>query len=225
MTGSINTPYDAIVFDNDGVVVEPTDRTHIVDGVQRAFREFGHDPGRDHAEWSVATGVGPAGLVGDLSLDPVAFWEAREDAVATAQKEATRAGGKGIYDDIEVLSRLDAPLGLVSNNQAETVRFLLEYHDLRGFETSYGREHTVAGAARRKPRPYYLERALEDLGCEPEAALYVGDSEKDIVAAHRAGMESAFLRRNHVADVSLSVGPTFEMRDLYGLVDAISTQG
>jgi hypothetical protein len=36
-------------------------------------------------------------------------------------------------------------------------------------------------------------------------------------------MESAFLRRDHVADVSLSVEPTFEMRDLYGLADAIST--
>jgi HAD superfamily hydrolase (TIGR01549 family) len=222
MTDTIHTPYEAIVFDNDGVIVEPTDRTHIVDGVQQAFRELGHDPGRDHAEWSVASGAGPAGLVGDLPLDPVTLWRTREDAVAAAQKEATRQGGKRPYEDTTVLSRLDAPLGLVSNNQAETVRFLLEYHGLDGFETSYGREHSVAGAARRKPRPYYIERALEDLERHPEDALYVGDSEKDVVAAHRAGMDSAFLRREHVADTSLSLEPTYDVSDLDALAEVLA---
>jgi HAD superfamily hydrolase (TIGR01509 family) len=221
MTETITTPYEAIVFDNDGVVVEPTDRAHIVDGVERAFREFGHDPGRDHAADSVESGAGPVELVGDLPIDPVALWETREDCVAAAQKEATRAGGKRLYDDTGVLARLDAPLALVSNNQAETVRFLVEYHDIDAFETVYGREHSVAGAARRKPRPYYLERALADLGRDPGAALYVGDSEKDVVAARRAGMDSAFLRREHV-ETELSVEPTHEVRDLHGLAAAVA---
>jgi HAD superfamily hydrolase (TIGR01549 family) len=224
MTDTIQTTYDGIVFDMDGVIVEPTDRAHITDAVQQAFRECGHDIKREYAEWSIATDAEPAVLVGDFALDPVLLWETREDAVALAQIQATQAGGKQLYTDTEVLSRLDAPLSLVSNNQAETVEFMTQHHDLDEFKTSYGREHSVAGAARRKPRPYYLKQALLDLDCNPQSALYVGDSEKDIVAAQRAGMESAFLRRDHVDNISLSVEPTIEVRDLYGLAEAITAR-
>lgn len=87
-----------------------------------------------------------------------------------------------------MLERLDLPLGNVSNNQHATVEFLLAHYDLDGFRTAYGRQPTLAGAAGRKPE--YLERALADL--DTSEALYVGDSEKDIVAARRAGIDSVF---------------------------------
>ena len=52
-------------------------------------------------------------------------------------------------------------------------------------------------------------------------ALYIGDSEKDIVAAQRAGVDSVFLRRDHVTDTTLSVDPTAEVPDLWTLVDRL----
>jgi phosphoglycolate phosphatase-like HAD superfamily hydrolase len=179
-------PYDAVVFDNDGVIVEPTERARLVDAVQRTFREFGHEPPREVARRAVATAAGPRETVGDRDV------------------------------------HLDARLGLVSNNQAETVAFLVDYYGFDQFETVYGREPSLAGARRRKPEPYYLEQALADLGAQ--RALYVGDSQKDVRAAHRAGIDSAFLRREHRADADLDVEPTYDLQDLHALVETVRVE-
>jgi len=199
-----------------GVIVEPTERSHIVDAVLETFREFGHEPDREYVTRVVDTGAGPHETVDGFDTDPADFWNRRESATAAAQIAATRAGGKQPYADVGFVDRLDARIGLVSNNQAETVEFLLDYHALPAFETAYGRAPSLTGASRRKPEPYYIEQAMDDLGTTD--ALYVGDSEKDIVAAHRAGIDSAFLRREHVEDVSLNVTPTYEVSDLEELV-------
>jgi|GEM_PF-2508059 len=60
---------------------------------------------------------------------------------------------------------------------------------------------------------YHNDRALDDLGAE--SALFVGDSESDVVAAHRAGLDSAFIRRSHCADATLSTAPDYEVENLY----------
>ncbi len=65
----------------------------------------------------------------------------------------------------------------------------------------------------KKPNPYCLERALTDL--DAESAPYSGDSESDVVAAHRAGVDSVFVRRPHCRDVDLSVAPTYEVESLH----------
>ncbi|MFB6296898.1 MAG: HAD family hydrolase [Salinirussus sp.] len=211
--------YEAVVFDNDGVIVEPTARERLVGAVREAFREFGHDPPREAVERAVATGAGPEDTVGDREIDTGAFWQRREASAAAAQKAAIREGEKTLYRDVDALSRLDARLGLVSNNQAETVAFIVDYFGLDRFETVYGRDPSVAGVERKKPDPYYLEQALDDLGTD--RALYVGDSETDIVAADRAGVDSAFLRRPHRAEAELRVDPTYEVSDLRALVDTV----
>jgi haloacid dehalogenase superfamily, subfamily IA, variant 1 with third motif having Dx(3-4)D or Dx(3-4)E len=222
VTGPVPTGYDAVVFDNDGVVVEPTDPTHIVDAVRETFLEFGHEPSRERVRRLVETGAGPVETVGDSGLDAdlEAFWRRREDLAAAAQTALVREGGKPLYDDVTVLDRLEARTGMVSNNQAETVAFIVDHYGLDWFETVYGREPTVAGARRRKPDPHYLERALSDLGARN--ALYVGDSDVDVLAADRAGVDSAFLRREHRADADLPVEPTYEVPDLHALVDALA---
>jgi HAD superfamily hydrolase (TIGR01549 family) len=213
------TEYDAIVFDNDGVIVEPSDRDVLVDAVIDAFAAFGVTVDPERAERSVTQSTVPHDLLREHGLAPEAFWHQRELTASLAQQAHTREGGKPVYDDVGALDALAVPLGLVSNNQHATVEFLLAYHDIATFETAYGRQPTLTGAARRKPEPYYLERALADL--DATHALYVGDSEKDIVAAQRAGVDSVFLRRDHVADVTLSVEPTAEVPDLRTLVDTL----
>lgn len=224
MTGTADTDYDAIVFDNDGVIVEPTDRAHITDAVYEAFRELGHDTDRDAVDRAVADGAGPAGTVGAAdvagSIDVETFWTRREERAAATQKRLVRDGTKALYDDVTVLETLDARMGMVSNNQHETVAFIVDHYGLDFFETVHGREPSVAGAERKKPDPYYLERALAELGTRD--ALYVGDSEVDIAAARRADVDSAFLRREHSADTDLAVEPTYEVPDLRGLAELVA---
>lgn len=214
------TDYDAVVFDNDGVVVEPSDRAVLVEAVVDAFAAFDVTVDTERAEQSVAEDTVPRDLVREHGLDPEAFWHQRELTASLAQQAHTREGGKPVYDDVTALDALAAPLGLVSNNQHATVEFLLAHHGIERFETAYGRRPTLAGAARRKPAPHYVERALDDL--DADTALYVGDSEKDVLAAQRAGIDSVFLRRDHVADATLSVEPTAEVPDLWALVDRLT---
>jgi phosphoglycolate phosphatase-like HAD superfamily hydrolase len=61
---------------------------------------------------------------------------------------------------------------------------------------------------------------MADLGIE--RPLYVGDSESDVEAARRAGVDVAFLRRTHNAERSLSVEPTYEVTSLHAVVERLS---
>lgn len=236
MSDTRPTDYDAIIFDNDGVIVEPTDTAAIADAVVEAVRETGHTPDRAAVERAVSAGAGPHETLrifrehadGQTDVDPGAaldidlegFWRRRERRAAARQKRLIENGGKGLYDDVSALATLDARLGLVSNNQAETVSFVVEHYGLDLFEVVYGREPSVAGAERKKPDPYYLERALSELGTRD--ALYVGDSDVDVQAARRAGVDSAFLRREHSTDTDLPVEPTYDVPDLHALAETVT---
>lgn len=208
--------YDAVIFDNDGVLVAPTDTAVLVDAVVESFQAFGVDIDRSVARRTVENNTVPTDIAKDHGINPEAFWHYRELTASLAQQSHVRDGGKPVYDDVVALDRLDVPLAVVSNNQHATIEFLLAHYDLPSFEVAYGRQPTLAGAAKRKPEPDFIERVLSDLGVEN--ALYVGDSETDLVAAHRAGIDSAFLRRDHVADIELSTEPTIEVTTLDELV-------
>lgn len=217
------TSYDAVVFDNDGVLVELTPMDALRAAVRDAFDDVGvTDPddrlvelAADHEDLEALAAVESEHGV---SLDE--FWAARERRATEHQQSLIREGGKPAYDDLHRVTDLDAALGVVSNNQQATVETVVDHYGLHdAVGTVYGREPTVAGARRRKPDTYYLDRALDDLGTDD--ALYVGDSEKDVVTAQRAGVDSAFLRRPHRSDLELSVAPTCEFESLDALVDAL----
>jgi HAD superfamily hydrolase (TIGR01549 family) len=219
------TEYDAVVFDNDGVLVELTPMTVLRDAVRAAFADVGvENPDEDYVELA-ADHVDLDALAAVESEYGVAleeFWPARERQAIEYQHELIRGEEKPPYEDLHRITELDAALGVVSNNQQATVdRIVVEYGLRDAVETVYGRAPTVAGARRRKPDTYLLDAALDDLGTRN--ALYVGDSESDVVVAQRAGIDSAFLRRAHRADADLSVAPTHEFESLAALVDGLGT--
>ena len=212
--------YDAVVFDNDGVLVGRTPFDTLREAAWNAFESVGvEDPDLAHVD-DVAIGVTPATLTDvceRYDIDPSEFWRVRDRVASDAQVEDARAGRKTPYEDLDVLDDIDAALGVVSSNQQATVDFLLDHFDLAGrFETAYGREPSIASLSRKKPSPYYLERALEDLSAE--TALFVGDNESDLEAADNAGIDSAFIRRPHRRDFELTRQPTYEIDDLHDLV-------
>lgn len=211
--------YDAVVFDKDGVLAEPTDWTVIHDAVRDLLRELvDGDPDEADVETLVGGGIDDIErLAGSLGVDPERLWHRRERAVSEAQRAAMRAGEKTPYDDVDVLRAIDGPVGVVSNNQHWTVEFFLSHFDLAGAVACYyGREPTLSGIERMKPDPHYLQGALSDLGLDPgrDSVLYVGDSESDVAAAAAAGIDSAFVRRPHRRDYALDRSPTHEVRSL-----------
>lgn len=214
--------YDAIVFDNDGVLTHITDWDVLRGAARDAFSHFDVEPDEDDLA-AVAAHV----TVDDLEatcarhgLDPAAFWHRRDTNYTTVQQREVREGNKPLYDYADVVRDLDVPLGIVSSNQHATVEYILDHYDLREqFETFYGRRPTVADVRRKKPDPHFVERALADIGTDN--AVYVGDSETDVEAAHAAGVDSVFLRRDHRADLALSVDPTYEFETLDPLTDLV----
>lgn len=211
--------YDAVIFDNDGVLVELSDRTLFRRAAHDTFAAIGaDDPPREHvdalqfvANDRVTDTLEP--LAADLGVDPETLWTTRDEFAATAQLNAVRHGAKSPYPDVDQLADIDVPMGVVSNNQHATVDGVLREYDLtEHFETWYGRDHNLMGLRNKKPNPHYLNRAITDL--DASNPLYVGDSRTDIVAAHRAGIDAAFLRRPHRRDYDLEITPEHELQGL-----------
>lgn len=216
--------YDAIIFDNDGVLVEPPAIETLVGATRSAFREVGvESPEQEHVE-AMTLSVRMEELESvceTYELDTSEFWRARDTHASRAQQAEFRDGGRAKYDDVVVLGKLDHDLGIVSSNQHETIEFVLDHCEFTPlFDTYYGRELAVESIQRKKPEPYYIERAVADL--DAESALYVGDSESDVVAATRAGLDSAFVRRPHRTGVELSTEPTYDVPDLHAVAERVT---
>lgn len=216
--------YDAIIFDNDGVLTKPTDSAVIQDATREAFASFDiTNPSDEHVE-ALSSGVTIDRLervCGEYDLTPAAFWEQRDTSSSRAQKAEIRAGRKPLYEDIDAVWSLNHPRGIVSSNQHTTIEYIIDYFELDGrFETFYGRKPTIEHIRRKKPNPYFIDRAMSDLGTE--SALYVGDTESDVIAAENAGVDSAFIRRSHRKTTVLSTEPTYEIEDLWGLAELVN---
>lgn len=210
--------YDAVLFDNDGVLVELIEIDRIYDAVAETFAEFGVEPSPDEIERLV--GVSPeelARICRKHDLDADEFWRRRDANVSRVQREAVDAGEKSPYDDIDAVERIASsrPAAVVSNNQQTTVDHIVDSFGMSFFDVCYGRQPTVESLRRKKPSPFYVERSLRELGVDD--ALYVGDSPTDVLAAERAGIDSAFVRREHRRDAELPTQPTYEVGSLHEL--------
>mgnify|MGYP006282860777 FL=1 len=221
--------YESVVFDVDGVLLRPhADHPGVYhSAVEEAFRAFDVTPPASDVEaffgGSEKTLDGMRRVCERHGVDFEAFWPERERQSSKLQRRMMERSERELYDDCSVLSPLAEThdLGLVSNNQHATVEFMLDHFGLDDhFETAYGRTPTVEGYQRTKPDAYYLERALDDLGTR--SALYVGDSASDVVAAHRAGLDSAFVWRDHRSGYELPAEPTHEIDRLTELTDRVA---
>ena len=213
--------YDAVVFDNDGVLVGRTRYDVLSEAIEDTFEQFDvTDPDPAHVEEMTigATPESVAEVCGAYGLEPAEFFAARDRTLTRAQQVEVRAGRKTLYDDLDTLHDLDVPMGIVSSNQQATVDFVLDHFGVSElFTTAYGREPTVESLRRRKPNSHYIDLAVADLDCD--SVLFVGDNESDVQAAENAGIDSAFIRRPHRRDWDLNVWPTWEIHGLDDLHD------
>lgn len=216
------TTYEAVVFDNDGVLVELTGMNVLRAAARAAFADHGITDPPDRFVERAANGDldGLAAVEDHFDLSLAAYWASREEQAVRLQTETIRDGGKPLYEDVPAMLDLPHDKAVVSNNQHGTVQFIVDHYGLADdFDPVIGREHTLDGANRRKPEPHYLDRALDALGTRD--ALYVGDSPKDVEVAHRAHIDSAFLRRDHRTETVLDHDPTYEVETLSALADQL----
>jgi HAD superfamily hydrolase (TIGR01549 family) len=213
--------YDAVIFDNDGVLVSRTSYDVLHEATWAAFDAAGvSDPDPDDVKAMVVdvSSAEVEDVCARYGIDPETFWEQRDQLSSERQQTEACAGRKTPYEDLSALDRVSVPMGVVSSNQQATVDFLLSYFDLRPyFSVALGREPTPEALDRQKPDPYYLTQAVDAL--DADSALFVGDNDSDIAAANNAGLDSAFIRRPHRQSHDPSPTPTHVVEDLHDIVD------
>jgi phosphoglycolate phosphatase len=96
-----------------------------------------------------------------------------------------------VYEGIaEALDRLDSRgihWGIVTNKPGWLTEPLLEHFALRQRAQVIVSGDTLA---QRKPHPAPLLHAAEKLGVAPAECIYIGDAERDVLAAQAAGMQA-----------------------------------
>lgn len=217
------TEYDGLVLDYDGVLVTVLGGEARLQAVYRLAHEEFRDGGLVPDEGAIerlahSISLDEVHSLGDrLDAAPEALWRARDDVLATVFEDAARTGAKRLYPDVAALADVEVPMGIASNNQRRVIEFSLDEFDLRDrFETVHARDPDLDSLKLKKPDPVFLERAQADLGVS--SPLYVGDKQKDVIAARRAGMDVAFIRRDHNHDHRLEYEPTYEVRSLEEVV-------
>lgn len=214
-----------ILFDMDGIILDGprTDPQVYADAADDALAELGASPTqaqrrdlRQHGTELVAD------RCTELGIDPDRFWELKERYASEGTHDRLRSGDRACYDDTDVLAALAdrTTIGLVTNNRHRTAEFVADHF---GFEFGVvrGRDPTFEGYHRRKPDPYYIEDALAELGLRADGerkrkghGLYVGDFEKDVTAGTAAGLETAFVRRQHNRGLERPADATYELESL-----------
>jgi HAD superfamily hydrolase (TIGR01549 family) len=216
MTGTDGgVAYEAVLFDMDGVLIRGRSTLPEVyrNAADDALAELGVTvPEEERAplrrpHYSEAM----AERCRAVGLDPERFWQARERFASERANRRIGTDPRAPYDDTAVLDRLSGPLGVVSNNRGATVEHVASELFSGRFEVAVGRDPTLEGYRRRKPDTHYIARALNRLGVED--ALYVGDRETDLLAARRAGIDGALVRRNH-GQGTLDETPTLDIDGL-----------
>ena len=168
---SSTTEPAAVVYDLDGTLVRlAVDWEAVERGLADLLESKGVDA-KPLSAWALLDAAEEAG-VGDEA----------DELIADAEREGARDSERLPLAD-ELLRR-DVPVGVCSLNHEAAVEIALDEHDLADSVASVVGRGTVP---HRKPHPRALLAAVEELGVEPSAVLFVGDSESDEVTAERAG--------------------------------------
>lgn len=112
----------------------------------------------------------------------------------------------------EIFSRLSRRFGLVVASNTDTAPLM---QNLSCNHWSFDRVYTSEALGCYKPAPEFYRHILDDLGCSPGEAVFVGDSpEEDVIAPGRLGMTTVFIDRGHTG---ARWGQTHTFPDLSGL--------
>ena len=182
----------AILFDLDGTLIDTA--PDIAAALNLALQRQGLGPATleqvrgwigDGTRASLAKAL-RAGGVAEAELDArvAALWPGFEFDYAQCCGEHGRVY-PGARRMLERLTGAGIQVGLVTNKEAAFAHRLLVRHDLNACFDLMVCGDTLPV---RKPDPAMLLHALHALQCEPDAALYVGDSAVDVRTARAAGV-------------------------------------
>lgn len=182
------TPYQTYIFDLDGTLLDTL--RDLAASVNFALRSHGMpEHSIDDVRHFVGNGVRllmeravPQGTKNPLF--DAAFNTFRQHYMQHSLD--TTQPYPGIVDTLHTLRSRGCRIAVVSNKMMAATQALCRHFFPDTVEVAIG-EHEAEGI-RKKPAPDTVFAALRKLGTGPEGAVYVGDSDVDILTAHNSQM-------------------------------------
>ncbi len=209
--------YNSVIFDMDGVIINSTENEEWkYNAVEKALNDLNVEKQNKRIYNAL---LGDLGYKKCLDVCKEFDIDAREAwtlvAKYTTQHRAKEIKNNEIqlFNDFkklkENLSEVNVKTGIISNAPMNAVDLTIENFRLKQFFDFYLGVRNFDDLQVRKPHPNHLEIARAELKREP--CIYIGDAESDIIAAQRAGMDSAWIKRTSFdSDVSAD----YEVKDL-----------
>lgn len=179
--------YDLVIFDMDGTILDTLE--DLQDSLNYALKQF-HFPPRSYEEVRRFVGNGLANLV-RLAV-PEGTTDELKEAVLQELKAYYHVHCKdktkpydGICDLILELRQAGYKTAVVSNKVDSAVHQLCEEYFPGLFDVSIGDRKGFL----RKPAPDSVWEVLRVLGVEKDRAVYIGDSEVDVLTARNSGLD------------------------------------
>ena len=174
----------AIVFDMDGTLLDTLQ--DLTNAVNVALGRY-ELPEKTVAEVCKVVGNGARNLMkgvvpeGEKHPDFEAIFEDYKTYYAAHCEEETKPY-EGIWELLQELKKRNYKMAVVSNKPDGAVKILAEKYFPGCFQVAIG---DMEGY-NRKPAPDLVYKALEELGACKEEAIYVGDSDVDLMTAMNA---------------------------------------
>ncbi|MBO5487277.1 MAG: HAD-IIIA family hydrolase [Eubacterium sp.] len=181
--------YKAVVFDLDGTLLNTLE--DLKDAVNAALRSH-QMPERSLEEIRNFVGNGIAKLI-ERSVPENTGKEEQEEILAAFRQhygvhcQDKTLPYKGILELLSTLGEKGYRIAVVSNKAHFAVKELIPHYFHNLIPVAMG-ENEAAGIAK-KPAPAMVWKALEELGCSREEAVYVGDSDVDYETAKNSGLD------------------------------------
>lgn len=179
--------YNAVIFDLDGTLLDTLE--DLTDAVNHTMHKF-RCPEHTLEEVRSFVGNGIKVLIERCLKDGIdtpgfnaIFNEFKQ--YYTANCRIKTHPYTGIPELLEKLYSSGCKLSIVSNKNQAAVTELNNIYFSQYISIAIGNSENI----RQKPAPDTTLKAMEDMGCDKETCVYIGDSEVDIETAKNAGLD------------------------------------
>ncbi len=158
-------------------------------------------------------------------LDPNDFWIKFDERDGIKRKKLIKDGQLILYDDViptlKKLNNTGIKTGIVSNTPDFIVNYELDHFKLSTFfdeVLGLGDDQSIC-----KPEPDGINLILSQLKCKPSNTVFIGDSQVDMIAAHRANVIAIFIDRKKKKSRKFTIDPEsyIKFTDLNQIFDFI----
>ena len=191
---------EAVIFDLDGLLAD-TESLHR-QSYQEILREYGCEPSdEEYLDYWIRTGKGAAYWMQEheLELDLSELQQQKH----RRYMDLVRSSAQAMTGAVELLQRLSEKkkLALASASFRDSVYGVIKILNIAHYFDTIVTRNDVP---RSKPFPDIFLHAAEQLEVTPEECVVLEDSERGVLAAHRAGMKCIAVPNEHTSDNDFS---------------------